>query len=174
MKEKIINFLESKGFNVRDLILVDGGCVVQILVKTIDMEEREEIEEQVTTQLMNFNLTLPEDQESFPCQVRSFVESENEFNIEGWLKTKYYHPIYESYINSNDTSILLREIDVDVLMWHFKAPFTFKVITNNKNMPVNDISHYYKELKVVGQYFDLECSEIKKIDDQTWEITIYR
>lgn len=172
LKKKIYDKLTKEEINKPEIILVSGGCLVQLLGNKDQTQKAFEA-------LTSLHSELPKHESSFPYQIYFYKKSEDAYNRDVSLKTKahdYESGVHTTYLLDQDAIVKMREIDIDALMYGEIRPFTFTV----KSPPSSELFSIsmgvkYKELDIGGGYYGLENAKIEKCNEgeSDWKVTLF-
>jgi hypothetical protein len=149
-----------------EIIQVPGGTVAQIITPT--PEEDRKI---VTSRLLEFHLTLPEGENSFPYHVYAYADPNSAFTQHGRLGVRRSDDDDGLVtVTSQDARFVMREVDHEALLYGVERPFTFPIRLENSS-PVPSSVH--KELAIGGRFYAPEGTfDFNNVKGLDWEITI--
>jgi hypothetical protein len=76
---------------------------------------------------------------------------------------------------ANDAFVLMREMDVDALLYDVEMPFTFPVKTKKESEPLSiNTNVLYRELDTGGDFFSFEGGKLEKINSRNIFLLLQR
>jgi hypothetical protein len=168
LKEKIVERLKKNSIANPEVILVTGGCLVQVIGQ-VDPQK-------IFETLTKLHQELPKEETSFPYKIYVYSDANEAFKVDVGFKTRlhdYASGHHTTYLTSQDGIGKMREVDVDALLYGEFRPFEFRV----QSKPATeffglDKNIHYKELDVGGGHYDLENAKLEQISNTEWKVTL--
>jgi hypothetical protein len=153
-----------------DIIFIEAG----ILVQGVSAGDLTKLQEAIFSICTEMHRSLPQGESTFPFQIYCYAKHEDAFKVDAGFKTKphdYPNGIHNSYMMAGDAIVAMREIDAEAILYGIRKPFSLRFKSRSDSFAFFEHAKY-RELAVNGCEINIENLPVKKINGNTWEITI--